>query len=247
MKASALDQFLREEAAVGRVDSSGSFGMDLAGARRKLADFGLSDPAFALLKAVQAGVAAGSRKIEVRIYQKDTELTYFGSSFFPQTVIGALSDPLAGATAGHLLAAAVMTALGSEQVACVWSRSPHPQLVRFLGPSRPERESSPKSPGSGTRRWIWDKEDSRVVASAGGLETDLSGLAVVRNHAYEERVEFLRNQLRLTASRYDEALRQHYPLTSGKNSHGMLSSARWWARSRSMEGSIPSSRLKSRR
>ncbi|MBI3928507.1 MAG: hypothetical protein HY319_23395 [Armatimonadetes bacterium] len=57
-----LRDFLEQARERGRIDSSGSFSLDLTGAYRKLARFQLPDPDGYLLKLLQAGVASGCRE-----------------------------------------------------------------------------------------------------------------------------------------------------------------------------------------
>ena len=60
-----LEGFLARQESLGQWDSQGVFTVALAEARKKLSKFALKDPAFYVLKVIQAGVAMGATLMEV--------------------------------------------------------------------------------------------------------------------------------------------------------------------------------------
>lgn len=62
----SIECFLLELAGEGRLDSQGQFTLALAQAREKLAKFLLKSPQDYLLKLIQAGVAAGAQRLELK-------------------------------------------------------------------------------------------------------------------------------------------------------------------------------------
>lgn len=71
-----LQAILDEKRCAGRVDSSGGFTLDLKRAQVKLQRFALADPAYYILKVLQAGVASGSPLLSVQLKRRETRLAF---------------------------------------------------------------------------------------------------------------------------------------------------------------------------
>ncbi|MBI3930335.1 MAG: hypothetical protein HY319_32665 [Armatimonadetes bacterium] len=73
-----LDDFLEEQKGLGKRESEGAFTLDLTRAQFKLGQYQSADPAFFLLKLVQAGVLAGARSIDIKLLRWDVQVDLHG-------------------------------------------------------------------------------------------------------------------------------------------------------------------------
>lgn len=98
-----INQFLNSQLEVGEVQSEGEFTISLDKARKKLAEFQLTDPHFYILKIIQAAVACGSGRVDVKLKRSGVAVHFATASpaFSEKSLMDALANP-AGATPGTL-------------------------------------------------------------------------------------------------------------------------------------------------
>lgn len=111
----SVEGLLADLAAQGGLDSEGEFDVDIRGAMNKMAVFQSSDPAFFMLKVLQAAAAAGARKVSISLGARKLRV------HFEKSVSGL--DPVAFGTgptrAARHLGLALQAAAGSAPRALV--------------------------------------------------------------------------------------------------------------------------------
>lgn len=96
----SLQEFLAQEGAIGKRESSGTFTLDLGRAVEKLRRYQLQEPGFYLLKVLQSAVLAGARRVEVQVRRWDVKVDFTisepGSYGYLSQIMSRLDRPAEG-------------------------------------------------------------------------------------------------------------------------------------------------------
>lgn len=139
-------------------------------------------PAFGVLTAFRAGVAAGAHSIDVKVGRREVRLRFLGASLSVPKVLAALEDPHPGSDPEHLLACALRITTCEGSTARVWdvktgevgimTGQDQVELTRELGAltAEPEAGISLVRPDTGSfwqqlRETIWRNSNQHLAVA----------------------------------------------------------------------------------